>query len=115
MNQVMPSLAGSPCPPALGPFRSAQAMTEPRRSSKGQRGWLLALELTERCNLSCIHCYSSARLDAPRTGAMTLSEWEATLVWGRRNGFTHLQFIGGEPTLHPDFPDLLTYAASLGF
>jgi hypothetical protein len=47
-------------------------------------------------------------------GELATSEWEVILdkAWGA--GIPHVIFTGGEPTLRPDLPELLTYAERLG-
>lgn len=73
----------------------------------------LELELTNRCQLSCMHCYA---LSAPTDGhgEMTLPDWKRLLDDAPAAGVSHVQLIGGEPTLHPDFALLLTHALAGG-
>ncbi|WP_199537248.1 radical SAM protein [Spongiactinospora gelatinilytica] len=75
--------------------------------------WFLECELTNRCQLACRHCYSSA---APTEGhgTMTVADWEHLLDTAPAAGVTTIQLIGGEPTLHPDFPHLARYALTAG-
>ncbi|MGP4014347.1 radical SAM protein [Saccharopolyspora sp. 5N708] len=69
----------------------------------------LALELTERCQLSCVHCYADS---SPRGGhgAMTGLDWRRVLDDAVEIGVEEVQFIGGEPTLHPECAGLVEYA-----
>ncbi|MFI6712983.1 radical SAM protein [Nonomuraea sp. NPDC050478] len=73
----------------------------------------LELELTNRCQLSCTHCYA---LSAPTDGhgEMTLPDWKRLLDDAPAAGVSHVQLIGGEPTLQPDFALLLTHALDRG-
>jgi radical SAM protein with 4Fe4S-binding SPASM domain len=57
------------------------------------------LELTNRCNLRCVHCYadSSPRRD---NGSLSLKQWQAVISEAARLGARWIQFIGGEPLLY---------------
>lgn len=57
----------------------------------------LGVDLTYRCNMSCTYCYNPLRSPAD----MELSYFEE--VCRRLPGYVHFKFLGGEPTLHPDF------------
>lgn len=70
------------------------------------------LELTGQCNLQCTHCYADSSPHGTH-GSMQLSDWEAVLVDTKAAGAQTVQFIGGEPTLHPHFVELVRLAASL--
>jgi len=78
--------------------------------------YLLAVNLTRRCNLACAHCY----LDATtlRDGApdeLTTAEVCGLLdeVAGRSNE-TMIVLTGGEPLLRPDLVDLVAHGSGLG-
>lgn len=45
---------------------------------------------------------------------MTLDDWRRLIDEGLAAGVTHVQFIGGEPTLHPDLPALVSHALARG-
>jgi len=69
----------------------------------------LWLEITGKCQLSCSHCYAGSGPDGTH-GTMTADDWKRVITDGARTGVTMVQFIGGEPTLHPDLPELIRYA-----
>lgn len=73
----------------------------------------LWLELTGLCNLSCRHCYAGSGPDGTH-GAMSVGEWFSVIDQAADMGVSMIQLIGGEPTLHPAFPDLLRYAVDSG-
>jgi len=75
----------------------------------------LWLEITRRCNLTCTHCYASSGPDIPLTERMTFADWCRVIEDARAAGCRRLQFIGGEPTIHPDLPALLEHARRVGF
>ena len=69
----------------------------------------LSLELTGRCQLRCTHCYAnSSPLGAH--GTMTTADWVRVLDQAAEQGVEAVQFIGGEPTLHPAFAQLVRHA-----
>ncbi|MBC3842742.1 hypothetical protein GXW82_28895 [Streptacidiphilus sp. 4-A2] len=45
---------------------------------------------------------------------MTRGGWLSVLDQAAQTGFTRVQFIGGEPTLHPALSDLVNRAVELG-
>lgn len=75
----------------------------------------LWLELTNRCNLQCVHCYTDS---GPNTGIkdiLTKDDYISVMVQARDLGCCKMQFIGGEPQLNGDFQELLVMAKTLGF
>jgi len=75
----------------------------------------LWLEITPRCNLECIHCYADSAPQRPLYGELTTEEWCAVLAEAASLGCRQVQFIGGEPTLHPHLADMVSFAASRGY
>ena len=71
------------------------------------------LELTGRCQLECAHCYAES---SPRGthGSMMAQDWIRVLNDAAELNVEMVQFIGGEPTLHPDLPLLVRHARSRG-
>lgn len=74
---------------------------------------LLWLDLTRRCQLECVHCYNASGPQGDH-GTMTRADWLTVLDQAADTGVRHVQLIGGEPTLHPDFAALLEHALGLG-
>jgi MoaA/NifB/PqqE/SkfB family radical SAM enzyme len=75
----------------------------------------LWLEITRRCNLTCTHCYASSGPDLPLTERMQFADWCRVIEEAHAIGCRRLQFIGGEPTIHPDLEPLLEHATRVGF
>jgi molybdenum cofactor biosynthesis enzyme MoaA len=75
----------------------------------------LWLEITPKCNLECIHCYADSGPSRPLHETLQLEDWMNALRQAARLGCWRVQFIGGEPTLHPGLADLIAYARELGF
>jgi len=74
----------------------------------------LDMELTERCNNRCIHCYN--RTDDPNAQKRELSTSAVTQVLDEAAalGCISVRFTGGEPLLREDFPRIYHHARSLG-
>lgn len=74
----------------------------------------LWLEITKRCNLACRHCYADSSPKAELLGSMTEQDWIRLIHEARAAGCEDVQFIGGEPLVHPSFPLLLRTAHATG-
>ncbi len=75
-----------------------------------QHSCLTVVEITDRCNLSCPTCYA---MSSPHYGRhRTVEEVERMLDIIVANEGTPdvVQISGGEPTIHPDFFDILDIA-----
>lgn len=75
----------------------------------------LWLELTNQCNLRCVHCYAESDPTTGDVDRLDAARYEAVMLDAYDLGCRRVQFIGGEPTLNPALPDLVRYAASLGY
>ena len=71
----------------------------------------LWLEITGRCQLACSHCYADSGLEGTH-GTMSTADWVRVIDEAAELGVGFVQFIGGEPTLHPDLPELVRHAVS---
>ena len=72
----------------------------------------IVVELTNRCNLKCHHCFSGrhgGKDDIP------ISAMENIWSSAKENGFDLLSFTGGDPTLHANFTDILECSVERGF
>jgi len=78
-----------------------------------QHSCLTVIEITDRCNLSCPTCYAGS---SPTHGRhRTFAEVKMmldTIVENEREPDV-IQISGGEPTLHPQFFEILDYAKTL--
>ena len=70
----------------------------------------LTWELTYACNLACVHCLSSSGRRDPRE--LTTDECKAVVDELQRMQVFYVNIGGGEPTVRPDFWELLDYAIS---
>ncbi|MFW6691597.1 radical SAM protein [Streptomyces sp. MAR4 CNX-425] len=72
-----------------------------------------ALEITGRCQQTCFFCYADSSPKGTH-GTMRLPDWERTIRQLAELGTRTVQFIGGEPTLHPYLGRLIAYAHDTG-
>jgi MoaA/NifB/PqqE/SkfB family radical SAM enzyme len=75
----------------------------------------LWLELTNRCNLQCVHCYTESNPHSGTRDFLTRSDYESLMLQAHQLGCRKMQFIGGEPQLNEDFYSLLVRAKEIGF
>lgn len=76
----------------------------------------LDMELTERCNNNCVHCYinlPAADLDA-RRNELSIFEIKKILHEASSLGCLDVCFTGGEPLLRDDFEEIYFFARRIG-
>lgn len=70
--------------------------------------------ITSACNLRCPYCFAQEFLDEAQNGGkpvfLSLDDFESRLDFLERSGINEIRLIGGEPTLHPHFPQLIERA-----
>ncbi|MPZ65683.1 MAG: radical SAM protein [Pseudonocardiaceae bacterium] len=71
------------------------------------------MEITGKCQLACVHCYADSG-PAASHGSMTCADWLRVLDEAAELDVGMVQFIGGEPTLHPDLATLVEHAVARG-
>jgi len=75
-----------------------------------------SIEVTQRCNLRCTHCYIPlSTRKGPRQAELSLPEIQHILDEIKEAGCIWLLLTGGEPLLRTDFLDIYTYAKRKGF
>jgi mycofactocin radical SAM maturase len=70
----------------------------------------LTWELTYACNLSCVHCLSSSGRRDPRE--LSTAECRALIDEFEQMQVFYVNIGGGEPTVRPDFWELVEYATA---
>jgi sulfatase maturation enzyme AslB (radical SAM superfamily) len=75
----------------------------------------LWIELTHRCNLQCVHCYTDSHPRAGIKDFLGKNDYARILREARDLHCTKVQFIGGEPQLNRNLLQLIKIAATLGF
>ncbi len=81
--------------------------------SASARKPIVVWNITRRCNLRCLHCYSDSE---PKNYPGELTLWEALTVIDdlAEFGVPAVLFSGGEPMLHPHFYDMARYVVERG-
>jgi radical SAM protein with 4Fe4S-binding SPASM domain len=76
-----------------------------------------SIEVTERCNLRCAHCYINLPANDKDARKTELSYQEISNIIDQiaDQGCLWLLFTGGEPFIRNDFLDIYTYAKKKGF
>jgi 12,18-didecarboxysiroheme deacetylase len=69
--------------------------------------------MTRRCNLKCLHCYSNSR-DRHYPDELTTGEARAMIADLAAFGAPVLLFSGGEPVIRPDLVELAQFAVDSG-
>jgi len=62
--------------------------------------------LTYRCNLNCSYCFANEFVNRENTD-ISIDDFDKAVDFLTREGSTHIGLIGGEPTLHPKFKEIL--------
>jgi len=92
----------------------AQTAKVPRLVEQFEQGLAapicLTWELTYACNLACVHCLSSSGRRDPRE--LTTAECKEVIDTLERMQVFYVNIGGGEPTVRPDFWELVDYATA---
>lgn len=66
----------------------------------------MTLNITERCNFNCLHCYEAVDNQISRS-EMSLADCRKLLKEARDCGIQNVKITGGEPLIHPDFLEIV--------
>ena len=72
----------------------------------------LQIHVTRKCNLKCLHCYSSSGPD--ETEALDIEDLKVAINDAKSLGYTFVTLSGGEPFLYPHMTEVLAHAKTLG-
>jgi MoaA/NifB/PqqE/SkfB family radical SAM enzyme len=72
----------------------------------------IVIELTNRCNLSCGHCFDERHA---ATGDLPLEILKKVLRDGKSCGIEQMSFTGGEPTIHRRFEEIIDLVSQAGY
>jgi MoaA/NifB/PqqE/SkfB family radical SAM enzyme len=73
------------------------------------------LEVTNRCNLRCGHCYTESSPTSGEKDLLTHEQYVDLIHELYTLGCRKIQFIGGEPTLNKGIPRLIDSAKDCGY
>lgn len=94
--------------------RNAQPASPGEAKFESLSTCLALIEIVNSCNLACPTCYADSPLGGhgERVDAVPLPDLQARIqnVIDRKGGIEILQLSGGEPTLHPQFFELVEWA-----
>jgi len=96
--------------PADG-LRYGQGLGAPKTAA--ERRPIVVWNITRRCNLKCIHCYSDSEA-REYPGELTWDQCQAVVDDLAGFKVPAVLLSGGEPLIHPRFFDLATYARGKG-
>jgi len=75
----------------------------------------LWIELTNKCNLNCVHCYADSSPFNELETKLDYKYWKNILKDAYRLNCRNIQFIGGEPTIYPHLNKLIEDAKKIGY
>lgn len=81
-------------------------------STRARAPYKADVALTYGCNNACSHCYNAT--SHLGMASMAVEDWKMVLALLKKKGVPHIIFTGGEATLHPDLPDLVSFADRQG-
>lgn len=72
----------------------------------------IVIELTNRCNLRCRHCFSGRH---GGNDEMPIGILEEILIEATHQGFNEIAFTGGEPSVHRHFAEVMRKTTEAGY
>jgi sulfatase maturation enzyme AslB (radical SAM superfamily) len=70
--------------------------------------------LTTGCNLKCSYCFADEKMGRGQRRHMAMNDVHRLLEFFRRSNYSLFRVMGGEPTLHPQFTDIVDLALAAG-
>ena len=92
---------------------TAETMDSLRYGSEKHKRPVVVWNMTRRCNLNCIHCYSSSQ-NIKYSNELTTDEGKNLISDLAAFGSPVLLFSGGEPMIREDLPELAEFAVDQG-
>ena len=63
------------------------------------------IEITQKCNLKCVFCYEESSCQINKM--MAMDDFRKAINFLVKYGIKNIQFIGGEPMLHPNLKEMI--------
>ena len=92
---------------------SAETMDMLRYGSEKHKRPVVVWNMTRRCNLKCVHCYSSSR-NVQYKNELSTDEGKKLIADLAAFRAPVILFSGGEPLMREDLPDLARFAVDQG-
>lgn len=73
------------------------------------------LRISTVCDQACVFCCEWENMENSSRKFMPFAQVVRILLSKRKSGSSHVTFIGGEPTLHPDFEKIISLAWRMGY
>ena len=112
---AQPIEGGSCCGSSCGqPGSALESMDD--SAAWANHSCTILIEITERCNLTCPTCFAGS--SPQHSTMMELDEFKRQvdqLVAGGKSGSDMIQLSGGEPTIHPQFIEMVELLFDRGF
>ena len=71
--------------------------------------------LTEKCNQSCSYCFAKKKMEETAKKEMSADDIRKIVGFLEKNGQDEIKLMGGEPTLHSQFKEIIDFILSRGF
>ena len=98
-------------PDGACPIHDLDLEVLPPFSAQPSAPYRMDLAITYRCNNDCAHCYNARPRSYPE---ISTAHWQTIIDKTWEIGVPHVVFTGGEPTLRPDLPELISHAERNG-
>jgi len=92
---------------------SIKPVLSPQQTLTGSQLGMLFVEMTDKCNEKCIHCYADSSPE--RNDFLPLEQIKSVLDQAIEFGEPYIQFTGGDPLIHSHLIEAVEYAATLPF
>ena len=76
---------------------------------------MVNVSITNLCNRQCSYCFARGTLDRVSGSMMSMEQFDEAIDFVQRSGFEEIRILGGEPTIHPRFVEMLDRSISRGF
>lgn len=67
------------------------------------------IDVGRKCNINCKHCFYRFDGDKRKLNFETVEDLKILITKAKNRGCDYLVFSGGEPTLHPNLPELIDF------
>jgi radical SAM protein with 4Fe4S-binding SPASM domain len=81
-------------------------------STRARAPYKADIALTYGCNNACSHCYNAT--SHMSMASLSVEDWKRVFSLLKQKGIPHMIFTGGEATLHPDLPELVSFVNEQG-